>query len=114
MADRRHADEVGRTRQETGEGATGTESRRARRGPCHADHHLLGDEAFEEAIRRCRSELVAEGRVLHVGVERDDPRIDLAEFVQRLTVRFAGGHFLAPIAYGGHCTGGLGTAGVAR
>ena len=47
---------------------------RAARPIADADHDLLGDEVLVEAIGRDFLELLAEGRVLHVGVERDDAR----------------------------------------
>ena len=75
VADRRHADEIGGARQEAGEGRR-KRNRAARRQPHRrADHRLLGDEYLIEAIRVRLLELVAEGRVLHVGVERDDARV---------------------------------------
>ena len=78
-ADRRHADEVRGAGEERGEG--GRERNRAARGQAHgrADHHLLGDEELVEAIGMHGLELVAERGVLHVGVERDHARIDVAE-----------------------------------
>ena len=89
LADRRHADEVGRARQEAGEGRR--ERNRAARGQPHgrADHHLLGDEVLVEAIGQHLLELVAEGRVLHVGVERDDAGVGFAELGDRGAVRLA-------------------------
>ena len=89
LADRRHADEVGRARQEAGEG--GRKRNRAARSQPHggADHHLLGNEVLVEAIGQHLLELVAEGRVLHVGVERDDAGVGVAQLRDRGAVRFA-------------------------
>ena len=65
-------------------------NRAARRQPHRrADHHLLGDEVLVEAIGKRLLELVAEGRVLHVGVERDDARVGFAELRERRAVRLA-------------------------
>src|SRR5207247_3582609 len=60
-----------------------------------AHHHLLRDEVLIEAIRQRLLELLAERRVLHVGVEGDDTRVGLAEPGDRGAVRLARGHFLA-------------------
>ena len=65
-----------------------------------ADHHLLGDEVLVEALGRDLLELVAEGRVLHVGVERDDARVGFAELGERGAVRFAGRDLLAELVGG--------------
>ena len=62
-------EEAGERRRERNRAAGGEAHRRA-------DHDLLGDEDLEEPIGRDLLEPVAEGRVLDVGVERDDARVD--------------------------------------
>ena len=100
VADRGHADEVGGARQEAGE-RRGERNRAARRQAHRgADHHLLGDEVLVEAIGRDLLELVAEGRVLDVGVERDDARVGLAELGERGAVGFARRDLIAQLVGG--------------
>ena len=69
------------------------ERNRAAAGEAHggADHDLLGDEVLVEPIGSDLLELVAEGRVLDVGVERDDARVDRADGCERRAPRFARG-----------------------
>ncbi len=89
VADRRHAQEIRRAREEAGKRRG--ERDRAARGQPHrrADHHLLGDEVLIEAIGQRLFEPVAEGGVLDVGVERDHPRIRFAQLCDRRAVGFA-------------------------
>jgi hypothetical protein len=72
---------------------------RAAQAHRRADHHLLGDEVLVEAIRQHLLELVAEGGVLHVGVERDDTRVGFAELGERRAVRLARRDLIRPSVY---------------
>ena len=81
--DAAHPHEVARAGEEAREGR-GERDRAPRRQPHRRAHHdLLGDEVLVEAVRRDLLELVAEGRVLDVGVERNNPCIHLADGRQR-------------------------------
>src|SRR5205823_11121418 len=65
-----------------------------------ADHYLLGNEILEETIAVLLLELFAEGRVLHVSVERHNPLVTVTELGQRGTVRFARRHAIADLVRG--------------
>src|SRR5215216_522003 len=85
-ADRGHADEVVRARQETGEG------RRERVPPphleadCSGDHLLLRDVHLEVAVGMGVAEDLGEGRVRHLAVDGDDVAADRAESSERVAV----------------------------
>ena len=97
VADRRHADEIGAARQKAGK-RRGKRNRAARRqSHRRSQHRLLGDEVLVEAIRKRLFELVAEGRVLHVGIERDDALVGLAELGERDAVGLAGRDLIAQL-----------------
>jgi len=95
VADRRHTDEIVRARQEARERRR--EWNRAARGQPHrgADHRLLGDEVLIEAVGQRLLELITEGRVLHVRVERHHARIRFAELGDGDAVGFARRDLLA-------------------
>ena len=89
VADRGHPDEVAGASQERGKGRgerNGAARRKSHRG---ADHHLLGDEGLEEALRILLLELLAECRVLDVRIERHDAIVVGAEPGDRGAERFA-------------------------
>ena len=50
----------------------------------HADHALLRDEAFREALRELLVELLGEGGVLGVAIHRHDALVHLADARQRV------------------------------
>ena len=97
VADRHHADEVGRTRQECRE-RRGERNGAARRKPHRrADHHLFGDEILVEAFRERLLEFVAEGGILDVGVKCDDTRVGGTELGERQAVGFTRGNLFAQL-----------------
>ena len=88
LADRRHADEIIRSRKEGGEccrernlSASGQTSRRAK-------HTLFGNEVLEEPIGELFAELFGVRRILDVGVQRDNQRIDCPQRLKRDAKRF--------------------------
>ena len=97
VADGRHADEVVGAGEEAGK--RGGERNRPARRKTHrgAHHHLLGDVVLEEPVGRDLLEPIAEGRVAHVGVERDDAVVDGADAGQRRAVSFARRHQVAQL-----------------
>lgn len=91
-----HADLVESAREERGErrdernGAVA-----ARRTDRHAHQILLGDEAFDVALREALLDLIREGRVLRVAVQTDDALVAGRHFGQRRAVRQPRRHLFA-------------------
>ena len=79
LADRRHADEIVRAREEAGERRGKRDGAPRREAHCRADHHLLRDVYLVEPVGNALGELLAERRVLHVCVEGGHARIRFAE-----------------------------------
>src|SRR4029079_856517 len=70
-------------RQEAGEGRA--ERDLAERGEPHADPHhvLLGDVALDETIRELSQEVLGVRGVLHLTIEREQPRLHATELLER-------------------------------
>src|ERR1051326_2019475 len=90
-----HADEVVSPSEEAGEGC-GKRNLPGRGEPQgRADHVLLGDISFEEALRKLFGKEFRAGRVLHVAVEHDNVGAQRAELLDRLAEGVPGGDGLA-------------------
>ncbi len=95
-----HADEIGGAVEEAGERRREWNRAACREPHRRSDHDLLGDEHLEEAIGCDLLEAIAEGGILHVGVERDDARVHLADGGERRAPRLAGGDEIAHLVGG--------------
>src|SRR6185295_15791488 len=73
---------------------------------CHADHVLLGDEAFGETLRILLHELVRVGGVFCVAIEGNDARVGFADAGESASVSFAGGDHVALIVVDGRISRG--------
>ena len=93
--DSRHPNEVGGAHQERGKRRRERDGAAAREAHRHAGHHLLGNVGLVEPVGMRRFEVLAEGGVADVGVERHDARVGVAEGGERGAVRGARRHLVA-------------------
>src|SRR5579883_229884 len=111
-ADGGDADEVVSAGEEAGEGRGEGDFAAAGEAHCHAEDVLLGDVAFQEAVRGGFFEVLGVGGVFDVAIEDDDAGVGGTEGGESFGEGFAGGDGLLTGGVGGIGGGGGGVGGV--